>query len=482
MTDVLCLNLPFMPYYSRPSRSSCVTRGGTLYYPMSLLTMTSYALGKGFDAKVMDLVADFKPDWKESVKKLSPKIILIDTSTPSIMNDIKYADEIQKENPNSKVILVGRHVTHAPSESLGFCNSVNTVARGEFFVPIREILEGKEYQKVHGMSHKEEDGKIKHNPNAELVKDVEEFGILAKVIKDQLNVDNYFYASLRNPYIMLQTAWGCPYNCRFCNEVVKHMWRHRTVESVISELKFLDAELPRVREIYWDDPTFVVDEKFTQDLCNAIIENKIKVKWSCVTRANISTETLKLMKAANGRTMHIGLESTNQESLNNVNKGMSFSDEVEYLKRCEKIGIMNHACFIFGLPGDTNESIRESINVIKRLPSLDSIQIFPLIPIPFENIFGKEAENTTWEYLVKNNYLATRDYSKWLKPDGTYNCVVSYPNLSNEQIEKWVETGYNEFYFRPSYVLHKLRQSLLSWEDMKRNARSFKIMMQRKKK
>jgi radical SAM superfamily enzyme YgiQ (UPF0313 family) len=352
------------------------------------------------------------------------------------------------------------------------------VARKEFFKPIIEMLQGKEYQKIRGISYKE-GGKIHHNPNSELIRDVEKFGFVSKVINEQLNARRYYYSSTRNPYIMLQTAWGCPYHCSFCTEIVKHNWRHRSVEHVIEELKYLDSEMPFIKEIYWDDPTFVVDETFTQELCNAIIDNKIKVKWSCVTRANISLETLKFMKKGNGRTMHIGLESTNQSSLNNVNKGMNFSDEVEYMKNCKKVGLLNHVCLIFGLPGDTVKSIKDTIETVKKLPSLDTVQIFPLIPTPFEDIFDRESKNTVWEYLTKNNYLSTRDYSKWLKPNGAYNCVVSYPGLTDKQIEGLVEEGYTKFYFRTPYIFYKLRQSILSWQDMKRNVKSFSIMMKR---
>jgi radical SAM superfamily enzyme YgiQ (UPF0313 family) len=441
--------------------------------------MTSYAIQKGFDAKVMDCIAKPNYYWKEEIKKLNPKIIAIDTSTPSIYNDIGIADELQRSMPKSKVVLVGRHVTHAPNESLKFCKNAKIVARKEFFKPIIEILEGKEYQKVRGISYKE-GGKIHHNPDAELINDVEKFGFISKVINEQLNARKYYYSSTWNPYIMLQTAWGCPYNCSFCNEVVKHKWRHRSVDHVIEELKYLDASMPFIKEIYWDDPTFVVDETYTQELCNAIIKNKIKVKWSCVTRANISLETLKLMKEANGRTMHIGLESTNQDSLNNINKGMNFLDEVEYLKNCKKIGILNHVCLIFGLPGDTVETIKETIETVRKLPSIDTIQIFPLIPSPVEDIFDRESKGTVWEYLTKNNYMVTKDYSKWLKPNGLYNCVISYPNLPNKQIETLVEIGYNKFYFRIPYIFYKLKQSILSWQDMKRNVKSFTFMMKRK--
>ncbi|MEM5872534.1 MAG: radical SAM protein, partial [Candidatus Aenigmatarchaeota archaeon] len=331
MIDLLCLNAPFRPYFSRPSRSPCVTRGGTLYYPMSLLTMTSYAIQKGFDARIMDCIANPNPYWKTEIKKLNPRIIIVDTSTPSIYNDIKIADNLQESLPNSQVILVGRHVTYAPTETLRFCKKVKIICRKEFFTSIVELLEGKEYKKVKSVSYKE-DGKIYHNPDSKLVTNVDDFGFISKIINRQLNPKRYYYSSTRNPYIMLQTAWGCPYNCSFCNEVVKHKWRHRSIDHIIEELKYLDKNMSFVKEIYWDDPTFVVDETFTQELCDAIITNKIKIKWSCVTRANISLETLKIMKKANGRTMHIGLESTNQEALDNINKGMNFLDEVEYLK------------------------------------------------------------------------------------------------------------------------------------------------------
>ena len=472
MTDLLCLNAPFMPYFSRPSRSPCVTRGGTLYYPISLLTMTSYAIQKGFDARIMDCIAQPNPQWKEKIKEMNPKFILVDASTPSIMNDVAIADELQRMLPKSKVVLVGRHVTYAPTESLNFCKNVDVVTRREFYPQIIEILEGKSYQSIKGISYKDNE-KIKHNPDAEIIKDVNAFGFISKVIKEQLDVQSYFYSSLRNPYIMLQSAWGCPYNCSFCNEIVKTRYRHRDLESIIDELKWIKTNLPMVKEVLWDDPTFVVDENFTHQLCNAMIDNKINLHWSTMTRANISLETLKAMKKSGARVMHIGLESATQQSLNLINKNMEFEKEVEYLENCKKAGILNHACFIVGLPGDTKETIKATIDKVKKLPAIDSIQCFPLIPTPFENILDKEAEGTIWKYLVDNNYILTRDYTKWLKPNGSYNCVVSYPHLTNVEIENLVEQFYKEFYYRGSFMFKKLIQSLKSLDEFKRNYRSF---------
>jgi radical SAM superfamily enzyme YgiQ (UPF0313 family) len=242
-------------------------------------------------------------------------------------------------------------------------------------------------------------------------------------------------------------------------------------------MKWIKTNLSNVKEIIWDDPTFVVDESFTRELCNSIIDNKINLNWSTMTRANISLETLKIMKRAGAKTMHIGLESATQESLNFVNKNMVFENEVEYLKNCEKVGILNHACFIIGLPGDTKETIRATIERAKKLPAIDSVQCFPLIPTPFENILGKESEGTVWNYLIKNNYLVTRDYSKWLKPNGSYRAVINYPHLSDKDIECLVETFYKEWYFRPSYIFYKLKQALSNYSELQRNLRGFKTMI-----
>jgi radical SAM superfamily enzyme YgiQ (UPF0313 family) len=185
------------------------------------------------------------------------------------------------------------------------------------------------------------------------------------------------------------------------------------------------------------------------------------------------------MKKAGAKTMHIGLESATQDSLNFINKNMKFEDEVEYLKNCKKAGIMNHACFIIGLPNDTKETIKATIKRVKSLPAIDSVQCFPLIPTPFENILDKEADGTVWDYLIKNDYLITRDYSQWLKPNGSYNCVVSYPNLTNKEIEQFVEQLYKEFYYRPRFIIYKLLQSLKSFDELKRNYRSFMTFKER---
>lgn len=483
MTDLICLNLPYeYPFkinnFSRPSRSPSKTRGGTLYYPVSLSLMTSYAKRFGFSSRIYDCITDdySVSDVLKIVEKHKPKVVVIDTSTPSFVNDRIISDMIQERNKHTKVVLVGRHVTYAPTESLKSCKKVRVVARHEFYSQVIDLLEGKDLSQVDGISYRD-NGNIVHNKDAKFIHP-DEMGFISKIYKSQLSIKKYFYASIRNPYIMLLAgAYSCPYNCSFCNEYQKGNYRHRSVDNIIQEIKWIRKNLPYVKEILWDDPTFVVDENFIKELSEAIIKNKIEMRWSCMTRANISYDTLKVMKESGFKTAHIGLESSNQGSLNAINKNMEFDSEVEYLKRCEKLGIYNHGCFIVGLPGDTKESVKATIDKAKSLPALDSVQVFPLIPTPFEDIFNEESKGTIWRYLIDNNYLTTRDYSKWLKPNGLYNVVVNYPHLSSKEIEELVERFYRSFYFRRGYIWYKLKQSLSSYQELKRNVRGFKTMV-----
>ena len=250
-----------------------------------------------------------------------------------------------------------------------------------------------------------------------------------------------------------------------CNEYNKVSYNPRPIDNMIEELKYVKKELPFVKEILFDDPTFVVDEDLICELCDSMIKADLNITWSCATRANISYDTLKIMKEAGFRLAHIGIESLNQEALNKINKGLRVEQEVEYLERCEKLGVLNHACFIVGLPSDNPKTIEATIEYAKNLPAIDTIQVFPAIPTPGLPFY---------KWCKENGYLLTEDYARWLKPDGSYNVVISYPWLSREEIEFWIKEFYRRFYFRARMIGYKLKQSITSYEELKRNWMMFK--------
>lgn len=466
--DAVFLNPPFFPKFSRYSRSPCITRGGTLYYPLMECIAATFAEGKGFKTKVIDSIADSisKEKTLKMIKELNPKLVAVATSTPSIYNDIEIANDIKEALPKATIALVGRHVSWASEETLKK-SKVDCILINEYYIQAVQILQGIKFDRIRGITYKK-DRKIKISPEGKPI-EPNEVPLISPIIKRDLKIENYFYASLKNPYIMLQNSWGCAFSCDFCNEMYKSSYRHRKPEITIEELKFIERELPKVKEVLFDDPTFVINEEHTKELCEMMIKEKIKLTWSCNLRCNVSLDLLKLMKKAGCRLAHVGVESLTQEGKNSINKRMTLDKEIEFLNDSKKAGILIHGCFIIGLPGDTKESIKLTIQRAKKLP-MDSIQVFPLIPTP---------NTITWKWAKDNGYLTTEDYSQWLKPDGSYNSVISQPKLTNKDIEEMVETFYKEWYFRPSFILYKLKQSLKSWQELKRNFISFKNMMRR---
>jgi radical SAM superfamily enzyme YgiQ (UPF0313 family) len=302
---VLMLNPPFIPKFSRSSRSPCVTKGGTFYYPYYLAYATGVLDREGFKVKLVDAVAN---EWSHEetlrfIKRFEPELIVMDTSTPSIINDMKFTDSVKEMLENVHICLVGTHVTALPEETLKQCKA-DSIARGEYDYTVKELAEalekGKNLSKIKGLSYKR-GKKIKHNEARPLIKNLDELPWVSMVYKKHFGkkgIMKYFYASLQWPQVTILTARGCPFNCSFCPIPFKHSYRARSVEDVANEFEWIQNELPYVKEVMIEDDTFVVNKKRTIDLCKEFVRRKIRLKWSCNARVDADFVTLKWMKRA----------------------------------------------------------------------------------------------------------------------------------------------------------------------------------------
>ncbi|MBI2857772.1 MAG: radical SAM protein [Chloroflexi bacterium] len=460
--DLVCLNPPYLPRFSRYSRSPCVSTSGTLYYPLMECMAAAYVEKSGFKARVIDAVAKdmSKGQVVDLIEGITPRYIAVATSTPSVLADILMAEELKARLPQATVIMVGRHASWAPEETLRLCSRVDGVVRGEYYRACVDLLNGKPLSEVKGAAFKS-NGAITVTEEEKPL-DPDEIPLISPVIKRDLGTREYFYASLKNPYTMLQHSWGCSHNCDFCDEYYKSSYRHRGTDVTIHELMFIAREMPEVKEVLFDDPTFVINEGHTEELCKAMIDSKIRLSWSCNLRCSVSLETLKLMRAAGCRLAHVGVESLTQEGKDSIHKKLSLERERQFLMDAKKAGILIHGCFIVGLPAENAGSVRQTLDKAKRLP-FDTVQVFPLIPTP---------NTPSWRWAEDNNFLVTKDFASWLRPDGSYACVVSRPDFTAGDVDRWVGIFIKEFYLRPSYVIYKLLQSLKSWQEMKRNLAS----------
>ncbi len=464
----LMLNPPFLPKYSRQSRSPCITKGGTFYYPYYLAYATGNLEKKGFRTKLLDAVAN---EWSHEetlrfVRNFRPDLVVIDTSTPSIYNDVHIASKIKNIGVRH-VSLVGTHPTKLPEETLNLSKNINSVCRGEYDETVVELAEtiekGKDLKEVKELSYRK-GKKIIHNPYRPLIKNLDSLPFVTEVYKKHLDIRKYFYASLTWPQVTILTARGCPFSCSFCPIPFKSSYRYRSPENVADEFEYIQNEIPYVREVMVEDDTFPVIKERTIKICDLLLKKNIRLKWSCNARVDMDFETLKMMKKAGCRLLCVGFETPKQKVLDNIHKKTTKQLQTDFMENTKDVGLLVNGCFILGLPGDTKETIKETIEFAKEL-NPDTVQFYPLMVYP-----GTEA----YEWAKRSGYLKTEDYSKWITSEGLHTTTVSRPDLSAEELVKICDQARKEYYLRRKYVFSKLTQIISNPKEFTRTLKSLR--------
>ena len=464
--NVLMLNPPFKGRFSRTSRSPAVTLGGTLYYPFWLAYAAGVLEQSDFSVKLIDAPAQglSAGDVISRAKELPPRLIVIDTSTPSIYNDVQVAEQLKESFPDSFVALVGTHPSALPEETLRLSEKVDTVAVGEYDYTLRDLalcLEKREdLRKVDGLVFRK-DGQILRNKPRALIENVDELPFVSEVYKRHLNIRDYYFAAANYPMVMLITGRGCPYRCFFCvypQTFHSRKYRPRSAVNVVDEFQWVVENLPEVREIGIEDDTFTVDQDRTREICRLITERGIKIKWYCNVRVNLELETMRWMKKAGCRLVTVGFESADQESLNQMQKGITVEQIRQFVQDTRKAGLLVHGCFIIGNPGETAATMQKSLQMAEEL-NCDTMQFYPLLVYP-----GTEA----YRWAQKNGYLASDKFSDWADDAGMYRSVLNIPGLPAEEVEAFCLRANREYYLRPGYIMMKLRQLILGPREVRR--------------
>jgi radical SAM superfamily enzyme YgiQ (UPF0313 family) len=472
---IFALNPPFLPKFSREQRSPAVTKSGTLYYPMWLAYATGVLEADGFDVKLVDAPAQGKTiqDVIAMVGRFQPEMVVLDTSTPSIYNDVRVASAIKKVLPDCVSVLVGPHVSALPEETLSIDSTVDVVARGEYDYTVRDLArtlrDGGSFRNVLSITY-QKNGKIFRNDDRPLIDDLDALPFVSKVYQRHLNFRDYFYAISQHPEVTIITGRGCPHRCTYCvypQTFQGRRYRARSPESVVKEFQYIAQNFPGVKEVFIEDDTFTVDRKRCHTICRMLVASGNRLSWTANARADVDHETLQMMKKAGCRLLCVGVESGNQKVLNSIKKGISLKGIRRFFSDAKKAGVLIHGCFLVGNRGDNSETLEETLRFAKAL-NPDTAQFFPLMVYP-----GTEA----FKWAKKENNVLTEDYSQWVTKEGLHNCVVKMSDLSNADLVEFCDRARREFYLRPSYVAWKLRQVLAHPSEFKRTVKSFKTFV-----
>ncbi len=472
---VTFLNPPFHKNYSRPQRSPAVTKSGTLYYPLWLASAASLAAEEGFEIDFIDAPAD-GCSLEEVIKRIndfSPEMVVLETSTPSIYNDVNTAAEIKKAVPKAFTLLVGTHVSALPEESLKLNDSVDAVAIGEFDDTVAEtalaLTKGGKLSKIKGLCFKES-GKTIRTRERPPVRDLDALPFVSKIYKRFLDTGNYFNPNALYPMVTITTSRGCPYQCTFCvypQTMMGNKLRIRSVSNVVDEIEYIVNNFRNVKALFFEDDTFTAIKKRCADISNEILRRGIDISWTANARADLDFKTMTIMKKAGCRCLCAGFESGSTHLLDNIKKKIKRDDMLRFMENARTAGILIHGCFMVGLPGETKETMNETLTLAKRL-NPDTVQFYPIMVYP-----GTEA----YRWYKERNLIATDDFSKWLTHGGLHNTVIATQELSSEELVNFCDYARRSFYLRPQYLFYKLRQTLNNREERKRNLKSAKTFI-----
>lgn len=401
--------------------------------------------------------------------------VIINTSTPSLKNDCKVAEAIKQQRPATKIGFVGAHAMVLPTETLKASWAIDWVGRKEFDFTCKEVAEGRELSTIKGLSYKDGEGKIKHNPEREMIADMDSLPWVADVYKRDLEIEKYFIGYLQHPYVSMYTGRGCPAQCTFClwpQTIGGHKYRVRSAQNVADEMAYMKKTFPQVREFFFDDDTFTANLPRAREIAKKL--GPLGVDWSCNSRANLDYDTIKSFKDNGLRLFLVGYESGNDETLTRIKKGVTTDEMRRFTKDCHKAGVVIHGTFILGLPVETKETIEQTINFAKEL-DVFSLQVSLAAPYPGTELY---------EQAKLNGWFVKKDKTDLVEDDGLQQSTLAYPNCSKEEIFASVERFYHRYYLRPKPVLRIIRTMLEDKDVCVRRVREgyefFKSMAERR--
>jgi hopanoid biosynthesis associated radical SAM protein HpnJ len=384
------------------------------------------------------------------------EFLVLFTSTPGFPGDIRLTQKIKDLNPKIKTAFVGPHVSVLPEKSLKDYSVLDFVCRKEFDYSIVEYAQGKPLEEISGVSYRK-NGSVIHNPDRPQIQDLDSLPHVTDVYHRDLDVRRYNVPFLLHPFVSLYTTRGCPAQCTFClwpQTLSGHPWRKRSSDDVAREMSKAKQYWPYVKEFFFDDDTFNIQKARTIDLCSKL--KPLNLTWSCTSRVTTDFETLKAMKEAGCRLLIVGYESGDQQILKNIKKGATIERARQFTKDCHKLGLVIHGDFIMGLPGETRQTIENTIRFAKEL-DVETIQVSVAHAYPGTELY---------DYAINNGFMVADN--KMVDEGGHQLAHIQYPGLPTEEILDSVHRFYDEYYFRPKAVFRILRKAAFDGHERKR--------------
>lgn len=441
-----------------------------LEYPIYLAYMVAVLEEAGVEVGFIDGVMEEMSiaDFSRAVSSIRPDLVVIECSTPSIDYDLETARAVKDSVDGTSVALIGSHATFFHEEILSDNPAVDAICRGEAEMTVKELAlslsSGDDLRQVKSLSYREGE-EVRVNPVRPLIQDLDSLPFPARHI---VRHDGYRAAIYSGdcPTAMVSSR-GCPHYCIYClwpETLYGHKFRARSAANVVDEMEHVVRDYG-VDEIYFDDDCLTLSKKRVLEMCRLLLKRDVGVKWIVQSRVDtVDREVLTAMKEAGCHYILFGVESGSPRMLEIMKKRISLERVRQAFEDCRELGIRTQAFFLFGVPGETQETVEETIEFAKEIGA-DSTQFAIVVPHPGTELY---------ETCVEHGWLV---YDGW-EDFAAENSLIETDHLTREEVEEARIRAYRRYYFRPGLVAKSLL-GVRSFRDIKRLFRGGRSVLDR---
>lgn len=436
-------------FVNPPQTASKYKFMGVIAPPLGIAYMAGVLQENNIDVEILDATAedmDFKDVEKELLKR-KPDLVALTALTPTIGRALETAQVVKETLPNSIVVMGGYHPTFNFIETLEDEN-VDIVIRGEGEYIMLNLVQALENQSslhdVKGIVFEDKNSKeIVVNPEAPLIQDLDELPFPALNL---LPMKKYRLLDMDTHMTTMITTRGCPMQCSFCSSAAMHgkKIRERSVENIVDEIEYLKTNYD-IDTIAFMDDTFTLKKRKVMAICDEILKRNIEIMWGCTSRVDtLDEKLLKKMKEAGCITIFIGVESADQQQLDNMCKNTTIAKIENAFKIAHKLKIRTIASVALGMPGDTKEIMNKTVKFVHKLKP--NYAIYSLAtPYPGTR-FYKEA--------FEKNLIKIKDWSKYT----LITPILETIDCSLNDMRKIQAKAFMKFYLRPHYIIRQFLQ------------------------
>ena len=426
-------------------------RTHTITPPLGLVYLASSLRSAGQEVTILDCLAkEIDPEKIErEVQKQNPDIVGITAMTTCYSEALRYVEKTKELGVLT--MLGGPHVSARPTESLRE-SKADFVVYGEGERSIVELVNAIEsksgFSSICGIGYKNQ-GEIVINPGRDLIEDLNTIPMPAWDLMPPKEYPPAPHGAVvkRFPVAPIVTTRGCPFNCAFCASkcIWQHKLRFRSAKNLVDEIELLVNEYS-VRELHFEDDNFTANREHALSICNEIVKRKLDITWACPNGVRIDEldqELLIRMKESGCYLLAFGIESGSQKILDGVNKKLDINMVQEVIRMVKDVGITTWGFFIIGLPGETKETARETIEFAKKMP-LDRAQFCMFTPLPGSDAYDEWVRREKIEDFEWENF-------------NFYSVVCESDSLQKKDLAELQRKAFREFYFRPKILFNLVK-------------------------